>query len=69
LRHDARAAGRVRPRRRVNIRPHDLVRLRRTPEWIAVVMVADDELALVEHWVSGRLSSTRREWAQREVPA
>jgi hypothetical protein len=44
----------------VNIRPHDLVRLRRTPEWIALVMVTDDavELALVEHWVSGRLSST-----------
>jgi hypothetical protein len=37
------------------IRPLDLVRLRHTPSWIALVMVTDDEVdqALVEHRVSG----------------
>lgn len=43
------------------IRPQDLVRLRHTPAWTALVMVTDDavELALIEHWVSG---SCYRAW-------
>lgn len=35
------------------LRPFDLVRLRHTPAWTAVVLAAEDELALVEHWVPG----------------
>lgn len=35
------------------IRPLDLVRLRHTPEWTALVRVTEDELALITHQVPG----------------
>lgn len=43
------------------LRPLDLVSLRHTPAWTAVVLLADDDgLAFIEHWGSG---SCCRVWA------